>query len=747
MKKSIFFAAAVLLAVGCQKSELLDNTQEQKMITHTFSVDDEATKSLFDPSDGYVKLDKTESVAVGCAPITSTGAPINEIVEAKRSGDTYSFTHTADATATGYNYFFVMPYRGKSNISTNGDKDAMFVKIDGVQHPTATSFDPLQDYIIGEPVLNATEQQAELSSTDLRLKRLFSPLRITLRDGADEFKGDPLMSVSIGFPMTDNKDKKNNLATLVYLKSTKTVNGNTVVADFSEAGPSGYAGVDTPHVSPTVTAEYSDGLAMDKGAYTVWYVTLPVEKAAGTVLTVTAQSKNRKVTRAITLPSDIKLKAGVINDLKINITGDGYHAEDTADPNDYWSIYNAGQDIVAGGLKINKRTYPEATLLSGTQIKNTDLQKGGLIFVDGDFTATGHLKLANGSIIIGRYKDSQPSITMNSSYAIYLDNGDIILKNLKICGKSTASRLLVISKNDSAVSSDYAVIEDCDITAPKNVCGYAASTPTYIIKNLTFDNCIIKMAGTDANYSVINTTSYITKQNGVTVTGDPSKYKEVSKVAISNCVIYAENTLNNASNSLCRKVLLDLGSGTAGSGTDLPLDNATIEVINNTLYNINCNGNVIARAYFANAAEINGNVVYNDYTTIGKKADSEDYMFTASYMFGLYTGIDSSHGDYNINQNYSYGYYSAEQETYVTDAKKLNKQTFKWKYRKSHKDENKNTIYDSPDCLTKNDLQENGQVQNYPFTTVKMDKGYFPVNKDKINKATGASYDTKPWVK
>lgn len=741
MKKYIFFVAALLAIAGCQNEKLQDDSINQKLITHTFSIEteDADVKSYYDPSDQFVKLTKTESIAVGCAPITSTGAPINEIVEAKRSDNTYSFTHTADATATGYNYFFVMPYRGRTNISTNGAKSAMYVKIDGVQHPTATSFDPLQDYILGEAVLNVEEQKSAISSTNLKLKRLFALVRVTLRDGANVFNGDPLMSVSMGFPLTDNTDKKNNLASLVYLRSIAPDTGDLL--DFDSAGANGYADVTTDHVSPTVTAEYSDGLAIDNGTYTVWYVTLPVEKAAETVLTVTAQSKNRKVTRKIALPSDMKLEAGVINDIKINITGEGYVAEDTADPNDYWSIYNAGQDIVAGGLTINKSKYPEATLLSGTQIKNTDLQKGGLIFVDGDFTATGHLKLAKGSIIIGRYKDTQPTVSMpyttdskgkDSGFSIYLDNGNIILKNLNIGGTSLASRLLVISKNASAVSSDYAVIEDCNITALKNVCGYASGEPTYVIKNLTFDNCIIKMAGTDANYSVMNI-------NSLSAAGtDSSVYKDVQKFEISNCVIFAEKPYLNATPQ--RRLLMDLGSGAAGEKYDFPLENATIVVNNNTLYNINTNGNVIARAFYCKSAEINSNVVYNDYACLAPETN-----FKANYMFGLYSGIDNpNNGAYNIKKNYSYGYYDETSQGYYVktviekDNTTLDDKTMSWTYGK--------TGY-SPSYTTSSNNQANGTVKDDPFTTVDMTKGYFPVNSSNIQKATGASYDTKYWVK
>ena len=129
---------------------------------------------------------------------------------------------------------------------------------------------------------------------------------------------------------------------------------------------------------------------------------------------------------------------------------------------------------------------------------------------------------------------------------------------------------------------------------------------------------------------------------------------------------------------------MDLGSGAAGGKYDFPLEKAAIVVNNNTLYNINCNGGVIARAYYAKSADVNGNVVYNDYSTIAATA-TDKYPFNASYMFGIYSGFNNpSNGVYNVNNNYSYGYYTAEQATYVE--KTLSNTTVKWKYRKSEKE-------------------------------------------------------------
>ena len=53
----------------------------------------------------------------------------------------------------------------------------------------------------------------------------------------------------------------------------------------------------------------------------------------------------------------------------------------------------------------------------------------------------------------------------------------------------------------------------------------------------------------------------------------------------------------------------------------------------------------------------------------------------------------------------------------------------------------------SPAYTTSSNNQANGTVKDDPFTTVVMAKGYFPVNSSNIQKATGASYDTKYWVK
>lgn len=737
MKKTIFFAAALLLAVGCQKSELIEKVQEQNMITHTFSVDDEATKSLYDPSDGYVKLDKTESIAVGYTNadiskyvVSNPNATTKEkfpviagIVEAKRNENSYTFSHNAIDGATGYNYYFLMPYRSTSNISTNGTKTSWYAKIDAVQHPTATSFDPLQDYILGEAVLNVEEQQSAITSKNLKLKRLFALVRVTLRDSKEVFGGEPLMSVSMGFPLTENSDKKNNLVSLAYLRSIAPDTGELL--NFANAGLNGYADVTTPHVSPTVTAEYSNGLAMEEGTYTVWYVTMPVEKAKGTVLTVTAQSKNKKVTREIALPSDMKLKAGVINDLKINITGDEYVVEDTADPNDYWSIYNAGQDITVGGQVINKDNHPGGVLLEGDTATKANLQKGGLIFLGSDVNLTDHLKFGGTdyknpkeTILIGRKKDVQPKISLEGSRSLYFENGNTIIKNIDITS-GTASQLFVTTKTIEA-DIDYAIIEDCNITASKHVYVFNVATPVNVVKSISFDNCVINLTGTDNSYTVCR----MGASNDKTI--NASGYAKFESVSINNCIIYA-NTVHT--NVKLRRMLVDYGSNSnsvnastgVGSNYLFPTKNLNITVTNNTIVNLNANSNIFVRAYVANSANINKNVIYTDLTpAIGK--------YSVTYLFGLYNTLEEGTHDYKIRDNYSYVKRS-EEDPNTGDA-------FKWKYTSA----GPHTTYN---------VGGNTDVYNaeeLPIT-IGTTPGYFPINTAVVTNGAGASYDTKPWVK
>ena len=124
------------------------------------------------------------------------------------------------------------------------------------------------------------------------------------------------------------------------------------------------------------------------------------------------------------------------------------------------------------------------------------------------------------------------------------------------------------------------------------------------------------------------------------------------------------------------------------------------------------------RAYVANSANINKNVIYTDLTPANGK-------YSATYMFGLYNSLGEGH-EYKIRENYSYG---KRGDTDKIDA-------IKWKYT-------------SAGPHDKYSVGNNTAVHNdeeLPIT-IGTTPGYFPINTAVVTNGAGASYDTKPWVK
>ena len=244
MKKTLIIAASILAIAGCKKAELTPEQGQENLITRKVSLaaevsldaDDATVKSFFDTKDNFVKLTGAEELAVAYSNADEStykdGKPvIAGIIKGTSDGSSnYSFSHSAIDKATGYNYYFILPYRDSKNISTNGDKNGLYVKLDSIQHPTATSFDPLQDYIMGQPIYNAKAQATEMTAENLKLKRLFALVRLTLNDSQKILGGAALDQVSFSFPPArENKQntsdhKKHNLINRCYLTFSKDFN-------------------------------------------------------------------------------------------------------------------------------------------------------------------------------------------------------------------------------------------------------------------------------------------------------------------------------------------------------------------------------------------------------------------------------------------------------------------------------------------------------------------------------------------
>lgn len=711
MKKYSVIIAAILVMAGCQPKSITPEVDpsEGRVLTKTVSAGGE----WLDESKTEVNLagnlifNGHEELAVGITK-SGLGTPyIGQIVKAISDGQmNYTFNHNAVDGAQAYDYFFVMPYRPNTNISTNGAKASMYVKLDAVQHPTATSFDPLQDYMIATPVMEAPEQLTSITKEQLMFKRIMAVTCLTVKDSDGVLKGDPIKSVEFGFPVTDNVDKKNNLISLTYLRQS---------ADYKLAGANGYADVTTNHVSGTVTAEYAEGLNAEGGVYKVWYVTMPVQKAAQTPLTVIVKTAKKKVTRTVNIPNAMNFTAEQFNKLSFNISGEGYVAEDLADANDYFSIYSNGGEFVAGGLTINKTTYPECTNLNlqsrgGDQaLIKEELQKGGLIFLDtedGTLTIPSHYKPKKGTVLVGRYKNHQPKIVMDGDKAIYFDAGDIVLKNLDITFGANANYGMLYS-NGATEDTNYFVVEDCNLTVPKCALAIQDNAPDVMVKSISMNNCVAKMTGPDsANYNFMQ----INKAGAATPTD--AGYGKLENISLTNCVIYAEQAMAAEK----RRNLCDLGN--KGANYTFPTENLNLVVDKCTLYNINANSNVLFRAYVMNSASITKLLTYADVSAVSG--------YTSTYIFGLYKALEGVHS-YKIRNNYGAG----------CRADGASVDVWKWQYKDKEGGPGDESFNVGGNTLV------HDTTADFCFDEVDLSVGYFkPVS----TVTAGADYETKYWI-
>lgn len=714
MKKYVLFFASLAIFASCNKPELAPEPEPgADVITRRVAVNGEwkdGSKTEID-AEGNLVFQGTENMLVFYSnaqdhKISSTQKTTATTTD---GGYHYGFSHAALNGVDSYDYYFIMPAPAENGIiGANGQGTAFYVRLNNVQYPTAQSFDASQDYMLGKPMRNVPISES-VSDNALMFKRLLAATNIRVTDSENVLNGEPILEATFGFPVNSSSKRDNLINTAYYLPSDNfddaKLNGwGNVVA-------SGTNQVDKAF-SPTVTAKYPDGLAKGDSGYSVWYITLPVTQVTDTDMTLTVRTAKKIVKRTVKLSSYFTLMSDKINKLTFNISGEGYDVEDLANQNDYWYLYNAGEDIDVDGKVINKENTPGGVLLSGANYAGdamrVEIQKNTLVFVDTDAAATtfsSHLKPNKGSIIIGRYKDHQPVINMASGKAVYVDAGNIVLKNLKITG-DVVNHLFVYSSDGAKENTDFITFEDCDITATKNVFTVTYDAPAVMVKNIAFKNCVINMKGTDDNYCLAK----LGKAAAVVPAGEG--YGKFENFTIDNCVVYCASALaSDAAKN--RKQLVDFGSN--GDNYRFPTANLNITATNNTFYNINANSNILFRAYVLDNANINNNVFYADMR--GLTYDNNNYVF------GLYaTNAKEGVHTYNLNSNYG----GAARNEGAVDL-------WKWKYIPK----GLAVEYTTQSCSTSYSV-----TPDACFSKVDIEKGVIVSNVS----GKGANYTTKYWM-
>ena len=363
------------------------------------------------------------------------------------------------------------------------------------------------------------------------------------------------------------------------------------------------------------------------------------------------------------------------------------------DENDYYDMFTNGYDIVIDGVAYNRESYA-GRLVKATELVGSDFQSDatlaneGIVFIDPDgqtepaainTTAPGDSEKI---IVIGRYKDRQPQVTLR-----YTVRTDVVLKNLHFIGESKQSYLIRTATTEGTAPGPYLgnlVLEDCsiDMNTSQNMIYDNAGNDSFA--SVKVDNCIIKFSSSVTNSSVFNYRA-------------TKGYFGPTDISVTNSVVYAETTV--------QAYIVNMGDGSSTYDTY----NADLNVSGNTFYNI-WQKNILVRGNVFKNFVVEGNVA-----NFGNPASA-----TIDNHSRLACAYKSVSGTASISNNYLYENYDLGD--------------WGWQVVPSN----------STGAAAGEGNAVNAAES--PYASENTATGYFPVNTSVVTNGAGADYDTKYWV-
>ncbi len=317
MKKRLIFSCIILcagMAISCQKDEIKGNSGQIAGETVTRSLHIEGnewvpeSKSYYEPGTGVVFTGE-EPLAVYFANPANRGnasaaTPYLQAVNTVTNNGNGNFTisHTAITGVDSYDYHFFVPSLATVQISTN--TKTLTAKLSPVQTPGDNTFDPNYDLLIGKSQLDAGKADA-LTVTEF--KRVTTPLRLSVSDGAGALGSEKISAVTVSFdtPATANC----SLIGAYYVALSDTYEAGGITGGSARGN--------------AVTAVYADGLAKTGDTYPVWFSVNPAGFETGTQMTVTVTAQTKTLSRTVTL-NETDIRTGILNEMGFNISGEGY---------------------------------------------------------------------------------------------------------------------------------------------------------------------------------------------------------------------------------------------------------------------------------------------------------------------------------------------------------------------------------------------------------------------------------------
>ena len=367
--------------------------------------------------------------------------------------------------------------------------------------------------------------------------------------------------------------------------------------------------------------------------------------------------------------------------------------------NDYYSLYESGETIVIDGEEYNIATHGTPILHEDINaLTFDDIKSKGVHFIDNsgqseEKVLTG-TALANETVLIGRYKNSQPILRFlkqDGNPGQISIRSKVVFKNIHVVSNHGTSMFCNSGAKETAEMS--LVLDDCTLTCEEKCPAVIMENHTTAsFESVVVNNCIIEYAKANSNVFAYPT-SKVTE--GTTI---PEKTVFTGKnISIKNCVVYAKTQMNGG--------LVSLGTNNYHSNsTDID-----ILLENNTLYNISAS-NTVARAYIAKSLTVKNNVAY--------------YIGSAkSYLTAIYDTANFPASNAVISGNYLYTDYVENTNFWSL----VHTGSFKTPAPSG------NFLHsDAIGCISTD--------------AVNLETGYIPVNTSVVTNGAGADYDTKYWV-
>jgi hypothetical protein len=215
-----------------------------------------------------------------------------------------------------------------------------------------------------------------------------------------------------------------------------------------------------------------------------------------------------------------------------------------ANPDDLYSQYKSGADILIGDLVVNKTTYPDAVLVAPAELTFELFAKGGLYFID-DKSGKGISDLAAAPlgkysavatdssplIVIGRYKNEGKQTEIKVSEM--RTRGDVAFMNVKLTATQAAGEsspvFNMFAKNGNDHNSTAIRLQDCSVdnVAARNLVNDVQNPESAPYSKVVIDNCVIELASEKGTYVV------------ALIRSESADVQEPTEFCISNSVIYA----------------------------------------------------------------------------------------------------------------------------------------------------------------------------------------------------------------